>query len=265
MSHLYAMNSAHSQGNMINANVEQQNRNITTANNAIANQIKAADSATTEKTFFQGAKDTLFDAYAIDKVNSKAEAYLTAAGGTKEQPSEATAEATEDAEVKTPTETASAKTETTDVAAEEGADDITESKGGGLISKGLKAAGASEAAVGSLMKGVGLIGSAVTLGTNVDADLDGQFKSMNWEQKVGNVGEIAGSVLDIVGTVFPPAAILAVAGTGITALAGAIGGIGNEEATSDAGKAQDTQLAGQKQALKQVQSQAGKTPIVIGS
>jgi hypothetical protein len=51
---------------------------------------------------------------------------------------------------------------------------------------------------------------------------------MNWEQKVGNVGEIAGSVLDIVGTVFPPAAILAVAGTGITALAGAIGGIGQE-------------------------------------
>lgn len=263
MSHLYAMNSALSQGNMANARVEQENRDITASNNAIANNIKAADSQTTEKTFFQGAKDTLFDAYAIDKVNSKAEAYLTSAQSARDTITDTVTEATKKAQTPSSTETVTDKTSTTDVEPSGGAEAIDETEGGGIAKKALTAAGLGEDAAKSMLKGVGLIGSAVTLGTNLDADFDGQFGKMNFDQKVANVGEIAGSVLDIVGTVFPPAEILAVVGSGITALSGAVGGVGDVEGEQSAGKSQDAQLAAQKQALQQVSTQAGKTPIVI--
>ena len=85
---------------------------------------------------------------------------------------------------------------------------------------------------------------------------------MDWEQKVGNIGGIAGSALDIVGTAIPSLGILKVVGTGISALTGVIGGIGDERAEETSGQQEVSELQNQKQNLQQVVSNAGKTPIL---
>ena len=124
------------------------------------------------------------------------------------------------------------------------------------------AAGIGADTAAKLTKGIGLVGDAYTIGSDIEKDLNGQFQKMDWEQKVGNIGGIAGSALDIVGTAIPSLGILKVVGTGISALTGVIGGIGDERAEETSGQKEVSELQNQKQNLQQVVSNAGKTPIL---
>jgi len=81
---------------------------------------------------------------------------------------------------------------------------------GGKLTKGFsRMTGISEDALEMAGKGVGILGAGAIAGEDLYNDFKkGGWGSMNTEQKIGNIMQIGGAAADIVGTVFPPAALL---------------------------------------------------------
>lgn len=72
--------------------------------------------------------------------------------------------------------------------------------------------GLTEDGVSKLGKAAGAIGGATTMGLDLYQDFKGgkgfHLAGNNWEEKAGNALSLAGSAADIVGTFYPPAAII---------------------------------------------------------
>ena len=259
---LYALNNAVNQGNTRTAAVEEHNRDVTVYNNELAGRIAEAKRSTTEGEAEVGAADAVKTAIAGSAAVSSAQAYLKSKAGTVENAVNTARDAVEDVKNKVNTARDAATDVSSDIPKPPTGEEPPASSEGGIINKALGAAGIEADTAAKLTKGIGLVGDAYTIGSDVEADLNGQFKKMDWEQKVGNVGGILGSSLDIIGTAIPPLGILKVVGTGISALSGVIGGIGDERAQQKSGQEEVSQLQNQKQALQQVVSNAGKVPIL---
>lgn len=263
---LYALNSAVSQGNARTRDVEAHNEEVAAFNNELGSRIATAKRETTETEAARGAEDAVKEAIGTSSLISKTSSYLAAKAGQAQAVQGAVQDAVNQAKAKSQElsagnaqEESKPTTETSEPKppGEEG------EEASGLLERGFQKAGASAGTAAKLSKGIGVLGDAYTIGSDVEADLDGQFKKMNWEQKVGNIGGIAGSALDIVGTAVPALGILSVIGTGISALSGAVGAVGDERATEEAGQTEEQQLESQKQTVQQVQSNAGKAPIAL--
>ena len=263
---LYALNSAVSQGNARTRDVEAHNEEVAVFNNELGSRIATAKKETTEAEAARGAEDAVKEAIGTSSVISKTASYLAAKAGQAQAVQGAVQDAVDQAKAKSEElsagnaeEESKPTTETSEPTppGEEG------EEASGLLERGFQKAGASAATASKLSAGIGLLGDAYTLGSDVEADVNGQFQKMNWEQKVGNIGGIAGSALDIIGTAVPPLAVLSVIGTGISALSGAVGAVGDERATEEAGQTEEQQLQSQKQTVQQVQSNAGKAPIAL--
>ncbi len=265
---MYGFSQATNQGNMINSAVSERNRNITLRNNDIDNKIAQAKTATTEEESVTGGVNVLKESLAGSNLASTAKNYINsaqdAAKTAKQTLSTAQTVAAQGDKALSAGKSLGAKGTSKIANAVDTTADIASSKAGAVVEDGIKGAlGVGESVANKVLKVGGVINDTVTIGTDLEADLTGQFSKMDWEQKVGNIGGIAGSALDIVGTAFPPLALLSVVGTGISALTGAIGAIGDTEAEKKAGDSQVSQLQGQKQVLTQVQSNAGKVPISV--
>jgi hypothetical protein len=270
---LYGLSNAVNQGNMINNEVQQKNINTTLQNNAINDKIADVKRDTSEQQAETGGFDVFREGIVTSNLVSRAKDYLDAAnkiGQSVSQVADAaksTAAAASDALSSTAaaaTDAASAVTGTDIAAAADTSLDAVSSEGGKIADDAVTAAGGMGTKLaGGLLKGAGLIGDGATIASDVEADLSGQFGKMDFEQKVGNIGGIAGSALDIIGTAVPSLAILSVVGTGISALSGAIGGLGDQKAESTAGTTQEQTLANNKTALTQATSNAGNTPIAV--
>ena len=111
-------------------------------------------------------------------------------------------------------------------------------KGAGAVLKG---------GAGSLLKGVGAIGSIGTLGMDIASDTGGGWKAKSTADKWGNAFGIAGSALDLVGlglemTPLAPLGLgLQVVGTGFQLGAGLESEISSEDRVDPAKGAVDTQ------------------------
>ena len=260
---LYALNNAVNQGNMRTSAVEEHNRDVTVYNNELAGRIDEAKRSATEGLAEIGAADSIKTAIASSGALSSAQAYLKSKAGQVENAVTTARNAVED--VKNQVNTA--RDAVTNVSSAipkppSGEAPPASSEGGSIINRAMGAAGIGADTAAKLTKGIGLVGDAYTIGSDIEKDLNGQFQKMDWEQKVGNIGGIAGSALDIVGTAIPSLGILKVVGTGISALTGVIGGIGDERAEETSGQQEVSELQNQKQNLQQVVSNAGKTPIL---
>ena len=262
---LYALNSAVTQGNARTRDVEAHNEEVAVFNNELGSRIATAKKETTEAEAARGAEDAVKEAIGTSSVISKTASYLAAKAGQAQAVGDAVQDAVNQAKAKSEELSAGNAQEesepTTEVSEPTTGGESEEASG--LLEAGFQKAGASAATASKLSAGIGLLGDAYTLGSDVEADVNGQFNKMNWEQKVGNIGGIAGSALDIVGTAVPPLAILSVIGTGISALSGAVGAVGDERATAESGQEEEQQLQSQKQTVQQVQSNAGKAPIAL--
>ncbi len=96
-----------------------------------------------------------------------------------------------------------------------GEDLVTLSKNGKSLIEGASRVGGAALAVGSL-------------GMNLAADFDGDWKGMNGAEKAGNVISSIGSVMDLAGVALGPEALPVVAVGGLVSLIGGItGGIGD--------------------------------------
>lgn len=264
---LYALNNAVNQGNALNAQTAANNQQITANNNAIDEKIAEAKKSTEEGQGVTTVTDVVKEGLSMKNLNRAAQGYIDSVAGAKAKV-QATIDTARQVQKSADTALSAGKTLATDgkttlASAVDTTKGPAETEGGALAKGALGKIGLGEKAASGIMKGAGLIGSAVTIGTDVEADMNGQFKDMNFEQQVGNVGGIVGSALDIIGTVVPGAQLLAVAGMGISALSGAIGGVGDIESEKDAGQSQVTQLEQSKEQLQQVQSNAGKAPIAV--
>jgi hypothetical protein len=91
---------------------------------------------------------------------------------------------------------------------------------------------------GKLGTGIGIVGGLASGGMAIADDFKGGFHIAgdNLAEKVANVGQITGAVLDVAGTLAPPLALL---GAGIDIVSGIIGGIGNIEEGQDKEKQLD--------------------------
>lgn len=263
---LYALNNAVNQGNARTRDVEAHNEEVSVFNNELGARIATAKRETVEEEATRGAEDAVKEAIGTSTLISKTSSYLAAKAGQAKAVQGAVQDAVNQAKQKSAELASGNATKAIKPTSETSAPKPAGSEGeeaAGIIESGFQKAGASAEMAAKLSKGIGVIGDAYTIGTDVEADLNGQFSKMNWEQKVGNIGGIAGSALDIIGTAVPPLAILSVIGTGISALSGAVGAVGDEEATGKAGQDEENQLAQQKQVQQQVQSNAGKAPIAL--
>ena len=263
---LYALNSAVTQGNARTRDVEAHNEEVAVFNNELGSRIATAKRETTEEEAARGAEDAVKEAIGTSSVISKTASYLASKAGQAQAVQGAVQDAVNQAKAKSEELSAGNAQEESEPTTE-----VSEPKAGGeegeeatgLLERGFQKAGASAETASKLSAGIGVLGDAYTIGSDVEADLDGQFKKMNWEQQVGNIGTLAGSALDIIGTVVPPLGVLSVIGTGISALSGAVGAVGDERATEEAGQTEEQQLESQKQTVQQVQSNAGKAPIAL--
>jgi hypothetical protein len=259
---LYALNNAVNQGNMRTAAVEEHNRDVTVYNNELAGRIDEAKRSATEGLAEIGAADSIKTAIASSGAISSAQAYLKSKAGQVENAVTTARNAVEDVKNQVNTARDAVTNVSSDIPKPPSGEAPPASSEGGIINRAMGAAGIGADTAAKLTKGIGLVGDAYTIGSDIEKDLNGQFQKMDWEQKVGNIGGIAGSALDIVGTAIPSLGILKVVGTGISALTGVIGGIGDERAELTSGQQEVSQLQNQKQNLQQVVSNAGKTPIL---
>ena len=111
---------------------------------------------------------------------------------------------------------------------------------GGRFTKGVsRMTGMSEEALETAGKGVSILGAGAVAGSDLYNDFKkGGWSSMNTEEKTGNIMQIGGAAMDIVGTVFPPAALLG----GILDLgAGAVDMVGDQVDRADTGDKLDAQ------------------------
>jgi len=128
------------------------------------------------------------------------------------------------------------------------AESLTENESsiGSRFTSGLsRVSGISEEALETAGKGVGVAGAIGIGGMDLYNDFKkGGWASMNSEQKVGNILQIGGSVSDIVGTAFPPAALL---GGILDVTAGAIDTVGAQLEKQKSQAQVDVQAAAQQQ------------------
>jgi len=260
---LYSLSGAVNQGNMRTAAIEAYNRDATAFNNELAGRIAEAKRSTTEGEAEIGAADAIKSAIAGSAAVSSAQAFLASKGGQIQNAVEKGTEAIQQVR-DTADKVKNAVTNVSENITKppSGIEPPASAEEGGLMQKAMGAAGITGETAAKLTKGLGLVGDAYTIGTDIEADLHGQFQKMDWEQKVGNVGGILGSSLDIVGTAIPPLGVLKIVGTGISALSSVFTGVGDEKAQQAAGNDEVSQLEQQKKTLQQVQSNAGKAPIL---
>ncbi len=117
---------------------------------------------------------------------------------------------------------------------------------GSKFSKGLsRVSGISEEALETAGKGVSILGAGAVAGTDLYNDFKkGGWASMNGEEKAGNIMQIGGAAMDIVGTVFPPAALLG----GVLDLgAGAVDMVGEQIDRTDQSDKLDQQGAAEQE------------------
>ncbi len=118
-------------------------------------------------------------------------------------------------------------------------------KTGSLFHNGLKrVAGISDEAIDNVGKGVGAIGSAAVAGVDIYNDVKkGKLGDNGWES-VGQVAQIGGAISDVVGTAFPPAALLGGA-------LGVVGGIFSDIGEAVEGKKKDAEVKQENQEAQQ--------------
>lgn len=118
-------------------------------------------------------------------------------------------------------------------------------KTGSLFHNGLKrVAGISDEAIDRVGKGVGAIGSAAVAGMDIYNDVKkGKLGDNGWED-VGQVAQIGGAISDVVGTAFPPAALLGGA-------LGVVGGIFSDIGEAVEGKKKDAEVKQENQEAQQ--------------
>ena len=118
-------------------------------------------------------------------------------------------------------------------------------KTGSLFHNGLKrVAGISDEAIDNVGKGVGAIGSAAVAGVDIYNDVKkGKLGDNGWED-VGQVAQIGGAISDVVGTAFPPAALLGGA-------LGVVGGIFSDIGEAVEGRKKDDEVKQQDQEAQQ--------------
>jgi len=136
-------------------------------------------------------------------------------------------------------------TQTGDELADAGDDLVQISKTGKNIIEGVSKVGGAALAVGSL-------------GMNLAADFDGDWKGMNGAEKAGNVVSSIGSVMDLAGVAMGPAGLPLMAVGGLVSLIGGItGGIGDLVKESKEKSAVDTDPQNQpKQTLNAITTAA---------
>ena len=125
-----------------------------------------------------------------------------------------------------------------------------------------KYAGISEETAGKLTKGFGIAGNLASAGYDISQDLNGGFKKMDTLQKVGNVGDLVGDTLDVVGAI-PGLEGLELVGEGFKLISGLFSSAGDvqkekEEQKEEQEKVQAAKEAAQKQ-KEQAQEQLAQT------
>jgi len=135
------------------------------------------------------------------------------------------------------------------VANEEG--ETTEQTGSRLA----KYAGISEETAGKLTKGFGVAGNIASGAYDISQDLNGGFKKMDTLQKIGNIGDITGDAIDIVGAIpgFEP---LELAAEGIKLLSGLFSSAGDVQKEKQEQKEEEEKVEAAKEAAAQQKEQA---------
>jgi hypothetical protein len=145
------------------------------------------------------------------------------------------------------------------VASEEG--ETTEQTGSRLA----KYAGISEETAGKLTKGFGVAGNIASGAYDISQDLGGGFKKMDTLQKIGNIGDLTGDAVDVIGAI-PGLEPLELVGEGIKLLSGLFSSAGDvqkekQEQKEEEEKVQAAKEAAQKQ-KEQAQAQLAQTQAV---
>jgi len=243
----YNMSSAISQGNMLNDNISRMNTQIAINNKALVDQAKK-DSKTakaqegTDKTagVFSGIKDSLQESTAMGNFKVAYDSYQKAikpssvgVGGFSEV--RATAKDLED---KAKSMGANSQRDYTaeGIAKESGDADMTKiAKGVGSGAEETMTLGGKVA--GAVGKGVGLAGGIASSGLDIAADIESAkdggslIAGDNLADKISNIGTIGGTALDMVGLI-PGLQLAGVIGTGLQAVSGIFGAVGDAEDTA---------------------------------
>lgn len=118
--------------------------------------------------------------------------------------------------------------------------------------------GLTEDGLSKLGKAAGAIGGAATFGMDLYQDFKGgkgfHLAGDNWEEKTGNALSLAGSVADVVGTFYPPAAII---GGAVDLASSAFDAIG--EKVSEDKEADDLKQQQQQETVQEVSAPAQQT------
>lgn len=238
-------------GNQRNSAVRDLNERIRQHNSDVANSISQAKDALKTTDSIKKAQDTAQGLWTGSKMPSKIKAfndYMTdrkasnpttqSENTTSDNVTDPQADATtpEQNPTEPPSEPVGEGTNT-GAAAEEESSTATSDLADGLKSSGIIGEeGASK--LGTLAKiggkaaaGAGMLAGAAVGGLDIYQDIKagGIAGNNNWE-KAGNVLQIGGAVSDIVGAVFPPAALL---GGILDLTAGAIDAVGEGEDTKE--------------------------------
>tara|TARA_R110002020_G_scaffold399662_2_gene609500 strand:- start:241 stop:1242 length:1002 start_codon:yes stop_codon:yes gene_type:complete len=118
-----------------------------------------------------------------------------------------------------------------------------------------KYAGISEETAGKLTKGFGIAGNIAGGAYDVSQDLNGGFKKMDSLQKVGNIGDLTGDALDIVGAI-PGLEPLELLGEGIKLLSGLFSSAGDVQKEKQEQKEEQQKVQAAKEAAAQQKAQA---------
>jgi hypothetical protein len=126
-------------------------------------------------------------------------------------------------------------------------------------------AGISEETAGKLTKGFGVAGNIASGAYDISQDLNGGFKKMDGLQKAGNIGDLVGDSLDVIGAI-PGLEGLALVGEGFKLISGLFSSAGDiqkekQEQTEEQEKVQQAKEAAAKQ-KEQAQAQLAQTQAV---
>lgn len=151
-------------------------------------------------------------------------------------------------------------------ATEEG--ETTEQTGSRLA----KYAGISEETAGKLTKGFGIAGNVASGAYDISQDLNGGWKKMDTLQKVGNIGDLTGDALDVIGAI-PGLEPLELVGEGFKLISGLFSSAGDVQKEKQEQEEEEEKVAAakeaaakQKEAAQQqlAQSQAVAAPVRQG-
>lgn len=244
----YNMSSAISQGNMLNDAVRQMNLQTALTNKARVDEDKkeARDKEGTDKEsgIFGGIKDGLAETTAMGNFKTAMDSYRNSikpqnvgVGGFTEQKPQLS-----DLETKAKQMGENTQRDYTaeGIAEESGDSDLTKLAKGGTIGEELETTGSKVA--GAIGKGVGIAGGIASSGLDIAADIEsfkdgkGAIAGDNLAEKISNIGTIGGTALDMIGLI-PGLQIAGVIGSGLQAVSGIVGAVGEAEATQDKLKA----------------------------